>query len=210
MKARENVLRNLDTFIERVEALSRIQRILIYVGVFALVFLLFGYLSFWPRYQNIERLRTEYGKLSADLAKSKKNAEKLAALEMEFESKQRDYQIVLRSLPENEEISSLLASVSQSGQDAGLEFLLFQPGADVNKQFYAEIPVFIKVTGGFHNVVMFFDRVANLSRIVNIRDIEIARDKSGVLSTACKAVTYKFVEAAPEVKPDQKPNQKKK
>jgi type IV pilus assembly protein PilO len=210
MKARENVLRNLDSFIERVEALSKVQRILIYVGVFALVFLVFGYFSFWPKYQNIERLNTEFGKLSADLSKSKKNAEKLVVLEKEFESKQRDYQLVLRSLPENEEISSLLASVSQSGQDAGLEFLLFQPGADINKQFYAEIPVFIKVTGGFHNVVMFFDRVANLSRIVNIRDIEIARDKSGALTTSCKAVTYKFIESAAEATPDQKPNQKKK
>jgi type IV pilus assembly protein PilO len=210
MKARENMLRNLDTFIERIEGLSRVQRILIYVGVFALVILVFGYLSYWPKYQNIGHLNAELNKLTADLTKSKKNAERLADLEKEFEAKQRDYQLVLRSLPEEKEISSLLASISQSGQDAGLEFLLFQPGPEVNKQFYAEIPVFIQVAGDYHNVAMFFDRVANLSRIVNIRDIEIAKDKSGKLTTACKAVTYKFVEAAPEAKPDSKPKQKKK
>ena len=197
MKASDNVKRNFDAFVEKVEGLTRIQRILIYIGVFVLVILVFGYSSYWPKYQTIDQLDNQFQKLSADLAKSKKNAAKLEALEKEFDSKQRDYQLVLRSLPEKEEIASLLASISQSGQDSGLEFLLFQPGDDVNKQFYAEIPVSIRVAGGFNNVLMFFDKVAGLSRIVNINDIQMSKDKTGLLTTSCKAVTYKFVEAPP-------------
>ncbi len=65
MKARENMLRNLDTFIERIEGLSRVQRILIYVGVFALVILVFGYLSYWPKYQNIGHLNADFNQSTA-------------------------------------------------------------------------------------------------------------------------------------------------
>jgi len=197
--------KQLDALFERVSELSKVQRIMICVGVFVIVFILFWFLSYWPRWQSIGKLDSEYKRLTADLTRSKKNAMQLAALRKEFESKQRDFNLVMKSLPEKEEISSLLTGVSQSGQQAGLEFLLFQPQGDVNKNFYAEIPVSIRVMGGYHNVAQFFDKVANLSRIVNIRNIQISRDKSGALTTSCEAVTYKFIEASPDnAKPDAK------
>jgi type IV pilus assembly protein PilO len=199
--------KQLDAIFDRVSELSKIQRIMICVGVFAIIFVLFWFLSYWPRWQSIGRLNSEYKRLSADLARSKKNAQQLEALRKEFESKQRDFNLVMKSLPEKEEISSLLTGISQSGQQAGLDFLLFQPQSDVNKNFYAEIPVSIRVRGGYHNVAQFFDKVANLSRIVNIRNINIARDKSGALTTSCEAVTYKFLETAPEK--DERPDSKK-
>lgn len=197
--------KQLDALFERVSELSKLQRIMICVGAFVIIFVLFWFLSYWPRWQSIGKLDSEYKRLTADLTRSKKNAQQLAALRKEFESKQRDFNLVMKSLPEKEEISSLLTGVSQSGKQAGLEFLLFQPQGDVDKNFYAEIPVSIRVTGGYHNVAQFFDKVANLSRIVNIRNIQISRDKSGALTTSCEAVTYKFIEpsqdkAAPKTK----------
>jgi len=190
--------KQLDAVFDRVSELSKIQRIMICVGVFVVIFVLFWFLSYWPRWQSIGKLDAEHKRLSADLTRSKKNAQQLESLRKEFESKQRDFNLVMKSLPEKEEISSLLTGVSQSGQQSGLEFLLFQPQADVNKNFYAEIPVSIRVSGGYHNVAQFFDKVANLSRIVNIRNIQISRDKTGALTTSCEAVTYKFIESTPE------------
>ena len=190
--------KQLDAVFDRVSELSKIQRIMICVGVFVVIFVLFWFLSYWPRWQSIGKLDAEQKRLSADLTRSKKNAQQLESLRKEFESKQRDFNLVMKSLPEKEEISSLLTGVSQSGQQSGLEFLLFQPQADVNKNFYAEIPVSIRVSGGYHNVAQFFDKVANLSRIVNIRNIQISRDKTGSLTTSCEAVTYKFIESTPE------------
>jgi type IV pilus assembly protein PilO len=190
--------KQMDAVFDRVSELSKIQRIMICVGVFVIIFVLFWFLSYWPRWQSIGRLDAEYKRLTADLTRSKKNAAQLTALRKEFESKQRDFNLVMKSLPEKEEISSLLTGVSQSGQQAGLEFLLFQPQGDVNKNFYAEIPVSIRVQGGYHNVAQFFDKVANLSRIVNIRNIQLSRDKAGALTTSCEAVTYKFIEPTPE------------
>lgn len=197
MKKSIGTSKQLDALFDRVSELTKVQRILICVGVFAVIFVLFWFLSYWPRWQSIGKLDAEYKRLTADLERSKKNAQQLEALRKEFESKQRDFNLVMKSLPEKEEISSLLTGVSQSGQQAGLEFLLFQPQGEVNKNFYAEIPVSIRVQGGYHNVAQFFDKVANLSRIVNIRNIQISRDKDGMLTTSCEAVTYKFIEAKP-------------
>jgi type IV pilus assembly protein PilO len=198
MNALGDTTKKLDVLFERVEQLSKPQRIMICVGVFALVLVAFWFLSYWPNWQQIGKLNTEYKRLSADLDRSKKNAMQLEGLKKEFESKQRDFNLVMKSLPEKEEISSLLAGISQSGKQAGLDFLLFQPGAEVNQNFYAEIPVAIRVLGGYHNLVQFFDKVANLSRVVNIRNIIISYDKKGLMTSSCEAVTYKFIEASPE------------
>jgi type IV pilus assembly protein PilO len=202
--------KKLDQLFERVEALTRIQRILICVGVFMLLLALFGVLSYWPSWQKIGKLNADYQKLSADLEKSKKNARKLVALRKEFESKRREFNLVMKSLPESEEISSLLTGISESGQESGLEFLLFKPGADVNKNFYAEIPVSIRVAGGYHNFVRFADRVARLSRVVNIRNINMTTNKGGTLTTTCEAVTYKFIEAAAPQPASKKEKKRKK
>lgn len=100
-------------------------------------------------------------------------------------------------LPETNEIPSLLTSVSESGQDAGLEILLWQPKPEVVKDFYAEIPVEMKVLGNYHNVATFFDNVSRLYRIVNVQNVQMKAGQNETdLDTSCTAVTYKFVETA--------------
>lgn len=197
---KSNILENL---FAQVEGLTKTQRIVICAAVVLLLVGSFVSLSYIPRWNKIKNLRAEYKKLDIDLKRSKRNAARLPEVKKNFEEKRREYIAVMKSLPEKEEISSLLASVSQSGQDSGLEFILFQPGADINKNFYAEIPVSIKVSGGYHNVAIFFDKVAKLSRIVNIRDIQMVSGKTD-LSTSCTAVTYKFLENQPQSQPEKK------
>jgi len=135
-----------------------------------------------------------------ELAKAKKNASELNDWRNKMKQKEAQYKTVMRALPEKEEIPSLLAGISQAGRDAGLEFLLFQPKPESAKEFYAEIPVDISVSGTYHQVAVFFDKVSNLPRIVNIRDIKMVpagqKDSGGTLTTACQAVTYKFIESA--------------
>ncbi|MFZ7127061.1 MAG: type 4a pilus biogenesis protein PilO [Desulfobacterales bacterium] len=207
-KAKSNA--SVEGLFSQVESLTQVQRILICVSIVVVLIGGFVWLSYLPKWDNIKNLRSEYQKLDAQLQKSKKNAARLPEVQRQFEEKRREYITVMKSLPEKEEISSLLASISQSGQDAGLEFILFQPGADVNRNFYAEIPVSITVNGGYHNVATFFDKVAKLSRIVNIKDIQIA-SANNQLTTSCMAVTYKFVENPPEQKTSgKKSNPKKK
>jgi type IV pilus assembly protein PilO len=107
----------------------------------------------------------------------------------------------------------LLTSISDSGQRVGLEFLLFEPKPESPKEFYAEIPVAMSIKADYHNLATFFDQVARLSRIVNIRDIRMGRakgDSGQELSTSCTAVTYKFIETPPKKKKSKSKKKKKK
>ena len=94
-----------------------------------------------------------------------------------------------------------MSSLENLGAQSGLEFLLFQPQKEVNRNFYAEIPLKIEVTGPYHNVATFFDKVSRLSRIVNIGDVKMTEAKAAktkgetvILKTGCTATTYKFIE----------------
>jgi type IV pilus assembly protein PilO len=189
----------MDAFISKIENLSRIQRILIFSGVFVLIIAIFVYVLFKPKLEKISSLGNELDTLEKKLVVAKKNAEDLETFQAKMQEAELQFKTAMKALPEKEEIPSLLTSISRSGQDVGLEFLLFEPKTEVRKDFYAEIPVAMQVKGGYHDLAIFFDKVARLSRIVNIKNIAMGRAKdSQELSASCTAVTYKFVEPAPD------------
>lgn len=185
--------------IDKIGKLSKLYKILLCLGLFVLLVGPFVYFSFLPKISNISTLKKEHTKLETRLTKARAKANRLKFFQDKLKDAEMEFKVVMKKLPEKKEIPALLSSVSQSGRNAGLEFLLFQPEPEQNKDFYAEIPVSIKVTGNYHNVALFFDKVARLSRIVNIDNIKMASVKSnGKLITSCKAVTYRFVETKPE------------
>ena len=189
----------MDAFISKIENLSKIQRILIFSGVFVLIIAIFVYFLFKPKLEKISSLGNELDTLEKKLVVAKKNAEDLESFQAKMQEAELQFKTAMKALPEKEEIPSLLTSISRSGQDVGLEFLLFEPKTEVRKDFYAEIPVAMQVKGGYHDLAMFFDKVARLSRIVNIKNIAMGRAKdSQELNASCTAVTYKFVEPAPD------------
>jgi type IV pilus assembly protein PilO len=198
MKKENKAASALAPLFANIEKLTKPQRIGIYAGTLVLIIGLSFWLLFWPRYGEIDKLNTELATVEAELAKAKKNARELNDWRNKMKQKESQYKAVMRALPEKEELPTLLAGISQAGKDSGLEFVSFQPKKDVAKGFYAEIPVEISVTGGYHQIAVFFDKVANLSRIVNLRRIKISpgSQKNNALSMACQAVTYKFVESA--------------
>jgi len=201
MKKNETTTSSLAPFFEKIEGLTKPQRIAIYAGTLVLIIGLSVYLLFYPKWDEIEGLKNQLATVQTELAKAKKNAAELNDWRTKMKKKEAQYKTVMRALPEKEEIPSLLAGISQAGQDAGLEFLLFKPQGEVAKDFYAEIPVDIVVSGSYHQVALFFDKVANLPRIVNIRKINISpakADKGGnrILKTDCQAVTYQFIESS--------------
>jgi type IV pilus assembly protein PilO len=194
----------LSPFLQKIEQLTKPQRVGIYIGTLVLLIGLSVWGLFWPKKQTINNLNVQLEKAQAELAKAKKNAEELNDWRTKMKKKEVKYKQVMQALPEKEEIPSLLASISQAGKDAGLDFVLFQPKPEANKEFYAEIPVDIKVSGNFHNVAVFFDKVSNLQRIVNVRNIIMkpgdSKKADSRLETNCQAVTYKFIEAKAEQK----------
>jgi len=188
-------LDSLDPLFEKVGKLTRLHRIIICVAAFVLLVGGFFYFSYLPKIQKIDQLKTQKASLEKQLETTRKKAAQLAEYREKMKKAEEDFMIAKAVLPETREIPSLLESVSQAGQDAGLEELLFQPQSENKKDFYAEIPVSIKVSGSYHNVAAFFDNVSRLYRIVNIQNIEMKSGKSDtILDTSCTAVTYKFIE----------------
>jgi type IV pilus assembly protein PilO len=206
---------SIEPFFEKVEKLSRIQRIAISVALFGLVAGGFIYFLFLPKYEQIKRLDTQLEQLEKKLNTAKRNAKDLKKFQTKMKEAQAQFKLAMQKLPEKEEIPSLLSSISFSGRQVGLEFLLFEPKGEKKKEFYAEIPVAMNIQGDYHNLALFFDQVARLSRIVNIQNIQIARPKKkkkgassgGNLITKCMAVTYKFIE---DTGPKKKSKKKKK
>ncbi len=207
MEAKETALNpSGNAFFEKIEGLSVWQRIAIVVGVLVLLLLAAGYFLYLPKYEEITALDEKLKGLEKKLATAKVNAAELGKFQAKMQEAEAKFKIALRALPEKEEIPSLLTSVSKSGQEVGLEFLLFEPKGETKKEFYAEIPVAMSIRGDYHNMAIFFDKVARLSRIVNLVNITIDRGKEGRdLNTTCTAVTYKFVEPMPEKTPPGRP-----
>lgn len=183
--------------VEKVAALTRLQRILICVSACLIMGGVYFYLIYLPKSGRINELKINCDDLQIKLARAKASAKNFDKYQKEYKEAQVKFKLVLQLLPDKKEIPGLLESISKSGRHSGLEFLLFKPDKEVSKGFYAGIPVNIEVTGGYHSLAMFFDRVAKLSRIVNISNITIKSvegSKTGHLKASCVATTYRFVE----------------
>ena len=180
---------------EKLEQLTKIQRIGIWAGVLVLVVAAFVYFSYLPNFKQIDTLRNKLAKIEKQLEVAKKNARELNAYRKKMQEAEEQFKIVMQALPEKEEIPTLLTGISRAGKESGLEFLLFQPKPERKKDFYAEIPVSIRVEGSYKDTAMFFYRVAGLSRIVNLKNISMApQAETDLVTTTCNAVTYMFVE----------------
>lgn len=196
--------------INKLEQLSKVQRIAIWAGVLILLIGAFVYFSYLPKFKKIDQLKANLTKIEKELEIAKRNARQLNEFRKKMQDAEEQFKIVMRALPENEEIPTLLTGISKAGTDSGLNFILFQPKPDEKKDFYAEIPVAMTVNGDYHGVATFFESVAGLNRIVNIRNIDMKPDKESTnLTTTCTAVTYKFIEVS-DVQPKTSGKSKKK
>ena len=195
MKKFDIFLKPIEPLFEKAGNISKVHRILICVATFIVITGIFVYFLYLPKFEKLDKLSSDYKNLENKLVSTKKKAAQLNKYREKMKIAEAQYKIAMKALPDKKEIPSLLTNITESGKDAGLEFLLFQPKSEINKDFYAEIPVSIKVAGNYHNVGLFFDKVSRLSRIVNIKDIVIATPREGgMLNTSCTAVTYRFVE----------------
>jgi len=205
MNSKTGNVKGADAFFAKIEKLSKVQRLLIFSGVFIAIVGIFVFLLYKPKLEQISTLNKQLETLEQKLVVARKNSADLEKFQKKMQEAEVQFKTAMRQLPEKEEIPSLLTSISRSGQDVGLEFLLFEPKPEVRKEFYAEIPVAMQVKGGYHDLAIFFDKVARLSRIVNIRNIKMGREKDSMdLNTSCTAVTYKFVEPDPKKKSKKK------
>lgn len=198
-KSMEKYGDSLQSFFSLIEQLTMLQRIIVSVVVFAIMVGGFVFLSYKPKFEELDRINTQYEKVKKDLDIAKKKASQLEAKKKEWAEKEEQFKLAMNALPDKKEIPSLLDEISRAGNESGLEFKQFSPLGEVTKQFYAEIPVSLDIVGEYKSVFSFFQKVAEMSRIVNMKDISMKidtgkqDDDSMLVSTTCKAVTYRFL-----------------
>lgn len=120
----------------------------------------------------------------------------------QMEEMQESFGSLLRQLPNTTEVPDLLVDITQAGLGRGLEFSLFRPEKERPRDFYAELPISLQVSGSYHELALFISDVAALPRIVTFGDINITRGKTGKLSMQATARTYRYLDSA-EIKSKQ-------
>ena len=151
-----------NALLEKIEKLVLWQRVAIVAGLLVLLFGAAVWFLFLPKYDEISSLEQKLQGLEKKLATAKINAAELGKFQAKMREAEAQFKIAMSALPEKEEIPALLTSISKSGQEVGMEFLLFEPKAETRREFYAEIPVAMNIRGDYHNLAIFFDKVARL------------------------------------------------
>jgi type IV pilus assembly protein PilO len=179
---------------EKIEKIKMHFRVLILVGAVVLFGGLFAYFVYIPKTTEIAKTKKSITKLNKRLARAIKRSKKLPKLNAEMALRDTQYEEALKLLPNKKEIPNLLRKVTELGNDAKLEFRIFDPKKERRKKLYFEIPVAIEVRGGYHNVAVFFDKIGHMERIMNIKNVSMrpVKPRSTNLITKCTAVTYRL------------------
>jgi len=171
-------------------------------GVIAIVFVAvvgLGIYSFIykDKAPQLERAEATEKTLRVTFENKQKKAANYTAYKAQLDQMEQSFGTMLRQLPGKTEIPSLIVDVSQTGLAAGLQEKLFQPQSEIRKDFYAEKPIKITLSGGYHEIANFVSGVASLPRIVTLHDINIAPEGTegfDKLTLAVTAKTYRYLE----------------
>jgi type IV pilus assembly protein PilO len=167
---------------------------------FVLVAVLLFYFFVYSKQQPIlDQVRSEEVTLRRTFEDKHRKAVNLAVYQQQLADIERSFGALLRQLPGKTEVPSLLVDISQVGVAAGLEEKLFQPSGEIKKDFYAELPIKIKVIGSYHQMGEFVSGIAALPRIVTLDEMKITRENKDVydnLSFELTAKTYRYLDDA--------------
>ena len=159
----------------------------------------FYYFVYTAQMPRLERAEQEEQELRAVFENKQKKAVNFDAYKEQLAEIERSFGTMLRQLPGKTEIPNLLIDISQTGLAAGLQEELFQPVDELQKDFYAEKPIKIRLKGKYHEFGRFVSDIAALPRIVTLHDIEIRQDRggdsaSGELTLNVTAKTYRYLD----------------
>jgi type IV pilus assembly protein PilO len=145
--------------------------------------------------EELEKGATEETKLKEDYLDKKKQAVNLDLHRQQLREIDTQFGALLRQLPNRSQMDALLVDINQAGLGRGLQFDLFKPApAENQREFYAELPIQVKVVGTYHDMGAFASDVGQLSRIVTLNDVSIQTSTGGVLSMDATARTFRYLD----------------
>ena len=183
-----------------------VPKITVLLGLF-LVIMVAGWWFLWSdQLTELETKEREEETLKQQYLDKKKQAVNLDLYIQQLAEIDRSFGALLKQLPNKSEIEALLIEVNQAGLGRGLQFELFRPSQEQIKDFYAELPISVKINGSYHDFGAFAADIAKLPRIVTLNNISIAPVKDGALSLDATTKTFRYLdedEIAKQKKPAQ-------
>jgi len=173
-------------------------RILVIALVFVSVLGAGYWLDIKDQRAQLEKSERKEVELRTTFENRAQKAANLEAYEQQLAEMRESFGAMLRQLPDRTEVAELLVDISQTGLAAGLEFELFKPQSEVPKEFYAELPISIRVKGNYHEFGEFVSGVAALPRIVTVHDVNIKDNQEGQLTMDILAKTYRYMDEEEE------------
>ena len=161
-----------------------------------LLLALAAYFGWMPQYDELEAKEKQEVTLRQEYSTKKAQAINLDLYVQQLKEVEQQFGALLRQLPSKSEMDALLSDINQAGLGRGLQFELFKPSVERQQDFYAELPVDLRVTGNYHDIGAFTSDVSQLSRIVTLNDIAIINKdpKDGVLTMEAVAKTFRYLD----------------
>jgi type IV pilus assembly protein PilO len=161
------------------------------VGIVAL-----GYIADWQEQMDtLEAGRLQETKLKDEYVAKQQQAINLDLYRQQLREIDSSFGALLKQLPNRSQMDALLVDINQAGLGRGLQFDLFRPApAETKREFYAELPVTLKLTGGYHDMGQFASDIGQLSRIVTLNDIALSAGKDGALVMDVTAKTFRYLD----------------
>jgi type IV pilus assembly protein PilO len=154
-----------------------------------------GFYFYWmPLQEELDKAKAEEDKLKKEYLDKKKQAVNLPELKKQLVQVGQYVATLEKQLPSKSEMDALLTDINQAGLGRGLQFELFRPGSVNVKEYYAELPIAVHVTGNYHDLGAFASDIANLSRIVTLNDMSISATATGVLGMDTTAKTFRYLD----------------
>ncbi len=165
------------------------------LAVFFVIVLFGGYWFVWSsQLTALGASQQEELSLRDSFRNKKQQAVNLDIYKQQLVDINRSFGALLKQLPNRSQMDALLSDINQAGLNRGLQFELFKPGAETPKDFYAELPINIRVTGSYHDFGAFASDIAQLSRIATLHDVSIGVDKDGGLYMNAVIETYRYLD----------------
>lgn len=174
-----------------------VPKVVVLLGVFVAV-IVAGWLFLWSgQLSDLSSAEEKEEKLKSEFIQKKTLAVNLDVYTQQLEEMDRSFGVLLKQLPNRSEVESLLVEINQAGLGRGMQFELFKPGKEEVKDFYAELPISVKVLGTYHDFGAFAADIAKLPRIVTLNDLNISAPKdanSGELAMEMSIKTFRYLD----------------
>jgi type IV pilus assembly protein PilO len=171
-------------------------RIIILIGILLVVLILSWWFGWRVQFEDLDTKTQQEATLKEEWRTKKAQAVNLEEYQKQLAEINRSFGALLKQLPNASEMEALLVDINQAGLGRGLQFELFKPGAEQTRDFYAELPITIKISGSYHDLGAFTGDIAKLPRIVTLNDIDVATAKDGGLAMSAVAKTFRYLDEA--------------